>query len=262
MKLLDLMGCQYVDLGSYLDDGEQLKQLYLQHCSEGKQLGYTPIIMDRNMELGQYDWKRFGIPEKVENYHSLVKTILEKAGSRSYEDWEREVYEKYFLDLSEDDDEVYERSLCSELLRRPTDEEYETMIKGQANVDLQFARYNRTNTGKEACQVHNGEVMAFIPTVASYEALAWIPIGGFNSCPTAEYQVAFARHMHECFGAEILKVDYDLVVMYMNDPLTDKEKVIAAARDLTVMDNDLYQDLNCVSPPMVFGKQFLSMWWD
>jgi len=239
MKLLDLMKCEYVDLGPYLDDDEKLKRLYLHHCSDGKRFGYTPVFMDRNMEINHYDWERFGVPEMAENYHSLVKMILKKAESRSYKEWDKEIYEKFFLDLGEGDDESYEKELCAELSRMPTDEEYEVMVKDQTTVDLRFAYYTWPEVVEDACHIHKEDVLALIPTLASYEALAWLPLGGFNVCPTAEYQVAFARHMHECFGAVILKVDYDRIAMYLPEPITDKEKVIAAARDLTIMDNDL-----------------------
>ncbi len=267
-KTLELFGCEYIDLGPYMKDEEKIRQLYLRHYQDGKRLGYTPVIMNRDWENWEdLYWLQFEIPERQEKHRQRVKEIVDKVNSRSYEDWYNEIYDKYFL-LS--DDRVVEeedRLLCAELSRRPTDEEYDKMTKNRGIVDLRFhcclGDLNDAIDPHDACYVGPGDVLALIPSDASYEVLAWLPFhGGFNLCPTMEYQVAYARHMHECYGAEVMDVSGVSIGLYLPVPLTDKEKVIAAARDLTVMDNDVYEDMAEVSSKLVYGKQRLYMWWD
>ena len=103
------------------------------------------------------------------------------------------------------------------------------------------------------------DVLALIPARHPWQAMAWLPIGGFNWCPTPEYQTAFAKHMYEAYGAEIMSVHDCAINYFLEAPLTAKEQVFAAARDLVVMDYDLYQGID---PAHVYGKQRLYLWWD
>ena len=107
--------------------------------------------------------------------------------------------------------------------------------------------------------VDEDDVLALIPVRYPWQVIAWLPIGGFNWCPTPEYQTAFAKHMYEAYGAEIMSVHGVAINYYLETPLTQKEQVYAAVRDLAVMDADWYQD---IVPRYVYGKERLYLWWD
>ena len=261
-RLLDLIGCETIDLGPYLNDTQALTELYLEQYKIGKKLGFTPVFMDRDMKLAPKWWDHFELPEGTK-YPELVKSILEKAQSKPYVEWIHEILEKYLLRLDEHDDEAYERSLIEEILQTPSDEQYAAQIKDQSIKPLQIEKYAyaKSDGKKDVCFVDAHDVLALIPTDKSYEVLAWLPIGGYNWCPTAECQVAFAKHMHDAYGAEIMGVSSNCIDLYLPDPLIEKDQVIAAAHDLTIMDDDVYQDME-ISPKAVYGKQWLHLWWD
>ena len=96
-KILELFGCEYFELEPYIKDEEKIRQLYLQHYQDGKRLGYTPVIMNRDWEKWEdLYWLQFELPERQEKHRQRVKEIVDKVSSRSYEDWYNEIYDKYF----------------------------------------------------------------------------------------------------------------------------------------------------------------------
>ena len=108
MKLLELIGCPFVDYSTMDCNEDALTKLYLKHYNKGKKEGYTPIIMDRDMKLQDWYWQYFNVPMRPENYPLLVQTIIEKANSKPFSYWYHEIYEKYLLDLQDGDDEEYD----------------------------------------------------------------------------------------------------------------------------------------------------------
>lgn len=263
MKLLELIGCPFVDYSTMDCNEDALTKLYLKHYYKGKKEGYTPIIMDRDMKLQDWYWQYFNVPMRPENYPLLVQTIIEKANSKPFSYWYHEIYEKYLLDLQDGDDEEYERNLLEEILRNPSDKQYAASTESLGIVPLRIKQYIQSSewTYEKQCWIDNSDVLALIPATKSWEILAWLPIGGFNWCPTPEYQVAFAKHMSESYGADLMSVSTTQIEFYFEHPLIEKERVIAAAHDLTVMDDDLYQDME-ICPAQVYGKQWLPLWWD
>ena len=263
MKLLELIGCPFVDFTAINCNEDALTKLYLEHYHKGKKEGYTPIIMGRDMELQEWYWHYFDVPMRPENYPLLVQNIKKKANSKPFSYWYHEIYEKYFLDLQEGDDEEYERNLIEEILRRPSDNQYASLTEPLGIVPLRIKQYIPSSewTYEKQCWIDNSDVLALIPTTKSWEILAWLPIGGFNWCPTPEYQVAFAKHMNEAYRAEVMSVCTVQIEFYLENPLVEKEQVISAAHDLTVMDDDWYQDTE-ICPAQVYGKQWLPLWWD
>ena len=255
------MGCEYTSLAPFLDDSKRLTSLYIEHHQKGKQLGYTPVLMRQDMELEDYYWNYFHVPMSAVNYPALVKTILQQALSKPYDAWRHDIYEKYLLDLQEGEDEEYERNLVEELTKIPSDEQYEAQVKSKPVKNLMIQKSGYWALSDDGCRLDEYDVLALIPASHSYETLAWLPIGGFNWCPTPEYQVAFAKYFFETYGADVMSVRPDQVEFYLNNSLLNQREVIEAARELTIMDNDKYQDME-INPGMVYGKQWLYMWWD
>jgi hypothetical protein len=44
-------------------------------------------------------------------------------------------------------------------------------------------------------------ILAKIPTTKPWELAAWIPMGGFNDCPTPSEQVAVFKRWYDVYGA-------------------------------------------------------------
>ncbi len=266
-RLLDLIGCEFIDFGHVIDDAQKLTGLYLEHYHQGKIQGYTPVLMHRDYELPAWYWDHFNVPPSAKHYPILVEKILNLVNSKSYEAWHNEIFEKYTLDIFDDEksDEDKMRSLIEEIFSPVSEAQYLLQIQSQKAVPLRIQKYVRPDkwesTDNDICYVDKDDVLALIPTCKSYEVLAWLPIGGFNWCPTAEYQTAFAKHMFESYGAEVMSVYGNQIEFYLPEPLTDKEKVFSAAHDLVVMDEDRFNDME-VAPRLVYGKQWLRLWWD
>ncbi len=265
MTLLERIGCPWIDLAPFMDDSDKLTALYLEHRAKGKELGYTPVFMDRMEDAAQWLWDHFQVDEPTREYAALPRAILKKVDSKSWPEWFHKIHQEYVMwdDDLEEDDPLYEygMQLASDTLPLPSDAEYEAMIRPLQLEKLRIEKWPGlwSDTKDEIFYVDEDDVLALIPVRYPWQVMAWLPIGGFNWCPTPEYQTAFAKHMYEAYGAEIMSVHGVAINYYLETPLTQKEQVYAAVRDLAVMDDDWYQD---IEPRFVYGKQRLYLWWD
>lgn len=267
MKLLELIGCPYIELTSMIDDSEKLTALYLEHRAIGKAKGYTPVFMDcqKSDRLWPIDYVDTG--SSWMPHSQVVRAAIEKIASKPWNDWYSEIMTKYVLDLLDDDIELddeekqFYRMLLSDPIEVPSDEQYASMILQLQTHKLRIQKYPgySVETDDDICYVDETDVLALVPTKAPWEVLAWVPLGGFNWCPSPQYQVAFAKHMYEVYGAEVLAVSGCTVEYFIEKPLIEKLQVFEAARDLVVMDSDKYGDID---PTDVFGKQYIYLWWD
>ena len=74
-------------------------------------------------------------------------------------------------------------------------------------------------------------LIAKIPAQNPWELAAWIPMGGFNSCPAPEVQVAVFRYWHEKYGAIPALVTHDTWQMTLSKPPSNEEDAEVLAKE-------------------------------
>ncbi|EGO63807.1 DUF4253 domain-containing protein [Acetonema longum] len=75
----------------------------------------------------------------------------------------------------------------------------------------------------EGEKLHSELIIAKVPAQNPWELAAWIPMGGFNDCPSPAEQVAVFRHWYKKYGAVPCVVTHDNWELELaNPPRTDE----------------------------------------
>jgi hypothetical protein len=76
-------------------------------------------------------------------------------------------------------------------------------------------------------------ILAKIPTTNPWELPAWVPMGGFNDCPSPAEQIAVFRRWHERYGAVPVVVSYDVWELELRgkEPVKDNAGAEALAKE-------------------------------
>ena len=85
-------------------------------------------------------------------------------------------------------------------------------------------------------------VIAKVPAKHSWELPAWIPMGGFNSCPTPAEQVAVFKYWNEKYGAVpgvVTGANWELELT--EPPLTDADAEVLAEEQFAFCEDNVIQ---------------------
>ena len=182
------------------------------------------MFMDQGMEEKEWLWDHFQVDEPNSEYAALSRAIIKKVGSKSWPEWFHEIHQKYVMwgDDLDEDDELYQygMQLACDTLPLPTSAQYEALIRPLQPERLRIEKWQGlwSDQKDEIFYVDEDDVLALIPVRYPWQVIAWLPIGGFNWCPTPEYQTAFAKHMYEAYDAEIMSVHGDVINYYLETP--------------------------------------------
>lgn len=81
--------------------------------------------------------------------------------------------------------------------------------------------------------------IACIPTPRSWEIPAYLEYGGWNSCPTAEQQVAVLKHWHERHGIELYAIVDAVLECHVTRPPRTREDALALAHEQYLFCSDI-----------------------
>ena len=199
MKYLD---CPCEVFANLLDDDDMI---FAYECAlrEGKEKGYTPlmVVVDETlleqitMEVDEDSDMDFE-PAKVKDYR---KSIIKKAMGIDAKQFLQERKEEYIQDVEMG------------------------KIRGGENLDLFTSFWNYdTRLTKEV-------ILAKIPTDKPWELAAWLPMGGFNDCPSPAEQVAVLKYWYEKYAAIPAVVSYETWEFGIKQPIASKEEALALA---------------------------------
>ena len=112
------------------------------------------------------------------------------------------------------------------VLQDYTDESYDILgrfvrSEPQNVLDLSMLEYS-------PCE---SVIIAKIPAENPWELAAWVPMGGFNDCPSPAEQVAVFRYWHEKYGAVPAVVSFDMWEMALTNPPLTKEDAQTLAKE-------------------------------
>jgi hypothetical protein len=111
-------------------------------------------------------------------------------------------------------------------------------------------------------------IIAKIPAKNSWELAAWVPMGGFNECPSPAHQTAVFKYWHEKYGAVPAVVTHDVWEMELaNPPMTDEDAETAAkerfafCEDIVTQSGEGWNTIRALAS-ILKGSTTWFFWWD
>ncbi|CAG7659071.1 DUF4253 domain-containing protein [Paenibacillus allorhizosphaerae] len=140
----------------------------------------------------------------------------------------------------------------------PEEEEYD--IAGEFSIDVQKNDFiSIENVGNQNI------IIAKIPTDKPWEVAAWIPMGGFNSCPLPEEQVAVFKYWYEKYGARPGLVTHDVwELLVEKPPKTQEESEFLAWEQFGFCGDIVWQGVgtvNSLAGSLINSTRWY-FWWD
>lgn len=104
-------------------------------------------------------------------------------------------------------------------------------------------------------------VIAKIPTADSWKIPAYLAFGNWNDCPEPEVHMMFLKSWKERFDADLMTVGYDYLEIMVNHPPTEKETLLALAREHFFMSQESEGPLSAIGKSLQ-GSRYWFFWWD
>lgn len=232
----EYLGLEYIDAGT---DAFYIQSLYLDKLEEWKGEGYVPLILQE---------------DDLEVMEETISMVKEDYGS--IENYTKEVLEK---SKKVDADQFFEENQETYLWWQEWMEEenggseYSWEEDPQPQSDLYLPSYVKRY------------LILKVPAEEPYEALAYVPFGGYNACPLPEEHIAVAKRWYELYGAVPCAVGYDTLQFYLETPVTDKEAVERLAKEMMIYCEDIVtQGVESLEylKGSVYESPFWFFWWD
>ena len=202
-SLMDYLGCPCEVFSDLLDDDDLIFS-YEQALEQGKEQGYTPLlvvvddILLEKIEIEQ---------EEESDIRAYRKRTIEEALALD----PAEVFKGLKEALAEELEDGEKTLLCPDPVKG-----------GQAiNRFTAFWDYG-TSLSKEV-------ILAKIPTANPWELPVYVPMGGFNECPGPAVQAAVMKYWYEKYGAVPGVVSYSEWEFLLPEPVADKYEALRLA---------------------------------
>lgn len=219
--------------------GTEVTQIYQEAYNDGKENGYTPVIvfLDDTLE----DHINF-VFEDGGGSTAYTNSILKSNHSNG-----KELFEERYAE--------FEGSYGSEFLA--VDDE---------NLDILISMNSGDSKSDffPAINAHEGEAyLVKVPTERPYEIFAWIPFGGWNECPDSETMIAMCKYWYDEYGAVPTMITRDTLSFYLNKPISDEDTAINIAKEQCVFCCDIL-GMGGIEAyvAMTLNGNVWSFWWD
>lgn len=197
-SILNFLGCEY-ELFENERDGNKVIERWNELIEQGKQEGFYPLFVvpsDTLAETLEFVFDDYDVdktPESIAAYRQSIIVESKKVDVKSF-----------LLKRLNEYIEMYE------------DVDILGSFKECEPEHLFYVPFNGQYPHPEI-------IIAKIMTKNPWELAAWIPMGGFNDCPTPVEQVAVFKYWHEKYGAVPATVTYDNWELELsNPPMTDE----------------------------------------
>ncbi|KPI54075.1 hypothetical protein IM33_09805 [Clostridioides difficile] len=233
MSIEDLYGFECVPVNNEID----IDDLFEKMLEDGKEKEYTPIIV---------------IDEKVGLLRENIDMITKEHGSlENYRDYCLKKYNEIDVNKFFDFRKCEISDLLKELMgSEDTFYDYKH-FRPIMNIDI-FHEYNKVYIAK-------------VPTIKPYEVFAYIPIGGFNDCPSDEEHIAIAKYWYEKYGVFPIAIGCDTVQYSAKNPIEDSKAFDDLCIELVLYCEDIivqgYETLKALKDVLQRSTIWL-FWWD
>ncbi len=194
----------YADKLDKKTGAKEITELYLKSFADGKEKGYTPVIVFVNDIFKESIEWHFEDNGSSDEY---VKKMLSLDHSNG-----KELLDKWYSGLKD----AYEEEELS------VDSEMIDMINSM----------NCSNQYLTSANTFDGTVyLVHVPTDKPYEIFAWIPFGGFNECPDTEDMISVCKYWYDKYGALPAVITHDTLTFYLDKPVSDMKIAAALAKE-------------------------------
>lgn len=185
---------------------QKLMEQYEQELAEGKEKGYVPILVPEDEVLEEY----FEILYDEDGYtvEEALSLVQDNGGEILAERWKE--YLEDMKDMGGEDAGAFQM------------EEWIGGIEGGEEIDLltgvlDFGSGNVKET-----------ILFRIPTKNPWEAVVYLPFGGWNDCPAPEEMASMCKYWYEKYGAVPAVITHDTLEMILPKPVPEEEALETA----------------------------------
>jgi len=206
--ILKILNCDY-EILSIKTKPQKIIQRFNDLAEQGKTDGFYPLIIivsDTLVDTLYYEMKDIDVENAAESIAAYRKSIIDSAN---------EIDAKEFL--------------SAQFIE--TDDFFGEFIQAEPDNDLSLKIY--------AFDLNSAVIIAKIPTANPWELAAWIPMGGFNECPTPDEQVAVFHYWYDKYGAVPAVVSHDTWQMTLSKPPFTSEEAEELAKEQFIFCSDI-----------------------
>ena len=231
-----VFGCD-ADAISGNADAKQVTNLYLEAAAEGKEKGYVPVLV-------------------------FLEGVLEEKINLDFEEKGREAYIIEALTAERPDGKELFDKYYSFL------EHYygEELSVDDTELDMLLSLYGSLWNERllPSADSYDGELyLVKVPADNPYEIFAWLPFGGWNECPDTNEMIAMCEYWYKEYGAVPAAITYDSLTFYLNEPVSDKETAIKAAKEQCAFSSEVLGMGGVENYVlMTLNSNVWSFWWD
>ena len=193
-QIAEKFGCEYAvfEKGS---SPEKVEQAYMEAFADGAKNGYVPAILlcDKNMK------------EQLEYAYddgSDKESLIAGCGSNG-----KEILNERYAEYTED----YDEEALSEYIGNEEE--------GESNKH--FCSYISFRDNK----LEEDVLLLKIPVKNPWELIGWIPVGGWNECPSPEDMIAVCKYWYEEYRAIPAVFTNDVMEFYVPSQIDASKKL-------------------------------------
>jgi len=236
-EIVAYLGCEY-EIIQNAEDVSIVMEKYKPLLFRGRSEGFTPIVIVPSSIM----YEVINDEDKHNDHDYRTEAIIEKSRAINV----TELLNGRIADAS------------------PSEEEKDCDIMGEyskADPVNSFASLIDYNTNRPYATI----IIAKIPTTNPWELAAWIPMGGFNECPSPEEQVAVFKYWYEKYGAVPAVVSDETWELYVEKPVKTKDEAMSLALEqFGFCDDIVWQGVGKVNAlaGVLVDSSVWSFWWD
>ena len=213
---------------------EKLTELYEKELEKGRHEGYTPVIV---LDDGTGD--------------SLLLSMLEEYDPESL--LQAELPDgKAFLDSRIDE------------FKNPSDPSLDAldpdMLRDDSAVGAPFNAFISYSIEMDGSIAH----IVKLPTDKPWEAVLYLPFGGWNSCPDPEHMAGVCKYWYEKYSAYPALIAGEEMNFYLPAPVPESEACEAALEHFAFCEDVLFQGMGYINAVEDYIRQSTVwyFWWD
>ena len=263
MFLTEVMDCEMIPAiftSDIAKDNVANMEMYMKLLEEGKEKHFCPILFRKEDEFIHYLLAYQDRINSKEDYIKLRNSLLDWTSHGCFDLWLARIFYNY--DLNDYASEEYFWKKIRDIDSLPESDRYKEIVSN-ASEQIQSGIFDDEEV-RLAERIEFGfdnYCFAKIPTENPWEILAWIPMGGFNWCPPAEYQIVVARELYQKYGAQLMYVGYDTLKFYVKKPIMKEEGLFRLLKTLRIASRDIYTSYESAAED-ILGSNVWHMWWD
>ncbi len=225
-----LSGCKAVHLNV---PASEIKQLWLDAYERGRQEGFCPVLLEID-----------------ECFYDSLDDKSEWFDKAKFSKWQSSI-----LASSPVDGQAFLRNRFEAIKEDYHDDE-------DWNAKVVGSDENLPPIDDFGISDGSNVYLVEVPVKEPWQIFAYIPMGDWNECPTAEEHMAVAKYWYEKYGAVVAHISNDMIQYYLPKPVTDNTMPLAEEH-MGYCDDTVFQGENLTSLAAEIKKSTIwCFWWD